>query len=109
MAEKIDLHALARELEFDPDEVEQMAAMFFKSTARALEALEAAVANDDLVAIYKAAHSIKGSAATLHLTRLQAFALEMETAGRNGVRIDYRAAARKLGAMIRAIETEYPL
>lgn len=106
MAEKIDVHSLAQELDFDPDDVRRMASMFFKSTEKALNALESAANSNDYEAVYKAAHSIKGSAGALRLHELYAYALEVEMAGRHNVQIDYISAAEKLANMVRSIDIE---
>lgn len=106
MAEKINLHSLAQQLDFDPDDIRRMAAMFFKSTEKTLGILDDAVRSNDMEAIYKAAHSIKGSAGALQLNELHSYALEIEMAGRHNVRIDYAAAAKKLADMVRSIEIE---
>lgn len=104
MGERIDIRALADELDFDSEEVERLSAMFFKSTAKALDAMAKAIEAQDREAIYKAAHSIKGSAGILRLGTLQSFALEIETAGRTNQSIDYGAALVRLTRMIGAID-----
>lgn len=107
MPDTIDVQALADEFEFTPEEVARIVAMFFRSARKGLDALSNAVALSDLEAIYKAAHSIKGSAGTLHFSELYAYALEVEKAGRNHTPYDYAAAYTKLAGMIKAIEIEY--
>lgn len=106
MAEKIDLHSLAQQFEFDPNDIRRMVDMFFKSTEKTLGLLDDAVRSQDMEAIYKAAHSIKGSAGALRLNELHAYALEVEMAGRHNVQIDYAEAAEKLANMVRSIEIE---
>ena len=104
MAEIINIHALATEFAFEPEDVQRMASMFFKSSARALEALNASIATGDYDGIYRAAHSLKGSAATLRLKTLQSYACEIEIAGREKQAIDYGAACQKLLEMVETIE-----
>jgi len=107
MADKIDVQALADEFEFDSEDVKKIISMFFKSTSKGLDALKKAITAADLDAIYKAAHSIKGSAGTLRLAELHAYALAVEEAGRNNVSLDYAAAYAKLAEMITNIEMSY--
>ena len=104
MAEKIDVQALAVELGFQAEDVRKLASMFFKSSAKALCALDEAVKRGDFEGIYRAAHSIKGSAGIVHLYDLKAFALEVENAGRNREAIDYAAAVKTLQEMVDTVE-----
>ncbi|MCK9372177.1 MAG: Hpt domain-containing protein [Sulfuricurvum sp.] len=107
MPDTIDVQTLADEFDFTPEEVTKIVAMFFKSAKKGLDALSNAIALSDYEALYKAAHSIKGSAGTLHLTELYTYALEVEKAGRNNTPYDYDAAYGKLADMIKAIEIDY--
>lgn len=104
MGERIDTQRLAGELDFERADVERLAAMFFKSTAKAIDTMAEAIEAKDLEAIYKTAHSIKGSAGALRLKELQAFALEIETAGRLNQPMDYDTAFIRLVEMIGAVE-----
>lgn len=107
MVDTINIQALADEFEFEADDVKQMAFMFFKSTAKGLDALQKAVILNDIDAIRKAVHSIKGSAGTLRLQELHEYALEVETNARNNEPYDYSTAYTKLAGMIEEISRRF--
>lgn len=107
MPDTINVQALADEFDFTPEEVAKIVSMFFKSARKGLDGLSSAIALSDRDAISKAAHSIKGSAGTLRLSELHAYALKIEKAGKNAIPYDYAAAYAKLAGMINAIEIDY--
>lgn len=109
MADTINIQTLANEFEFEPEDIKRMASMFFKSTAKGLDALKQAIILNDIEAIRKAAHSIKGSAGTLRLQELHNYALEVETNARNDIPFDYSTAYTKLAGMIEEISMTFPV
>lgn len=107
MADSIDIQALADEFEFEPDDIRKMASMFFISADKGLNMLETAIISNNIEAIFKAAHSIKGSAGTLRLQELHDYALEVETTARKNESYDYTAAYTKLAGMIDEISKRF--
>lgn len=67
----------------DEDILAELLALFRKSATGDLEKIQIAADSDDAEAAGYAAHSIKGAAASLGISRLQELACEMEKAGRD--------------------------
>ena len=66
----------------DEELLAELITLFVDSTAADLEALRQAVVDTNAPGVVRAAHSIKGAAATLGLEAIRDLALAMETNGR---------------------------
>lgn len=103
MAYRLDLEKIAKELEFDLEDVEMLLEVFLESVQESLISLKNAIESKDFEAIFKAAHSIKGSAANLLLKDISELAKEIELAGRKEKEIDYQTKYNELSRMIEDI------
>ncbi|MEZ4594197.1 MAG: Hpt domain-containing protein [Chloroflexota bacterium] len=75
----IDLVELARLVGEDTDDfLVMMAPIFLEDTHKLLDALNIAVQNQDHKAIRQAAHTLKGTSASLGMPRLSQFSRELE-------------------------------
>lgn len=69
----------------DPGILEELLGMFLEQAPERMGRLEAALAAGDSGVLEREAHSLKGTAATLGMSRLQGRAREVERLGREGV------------------------
>ena len=82
----------------DPQFVDELIVTFIAGAEDSLHELEAAASRDDLVALARVAHRLKGASANLHIETLAALTLELETHARAGEARDWRADLEKLRA-----------
>jgi histidine phosphotransfer protein HptB len=80
----------------DEELLEELLVLFKDSSAADYAQLQQAVANGDADAVMRAAHSLKGAAASLGVEGIRQLAYEMETDGRND---SVSVAREKLMAM----------
>lgn len=104
MGYSIDVESIARELDFDVEDVEMLLEAFLESCAELLPQLDKAIQSNDLEEIFKAGHSIKGIASNLLLSDISQIAKEMEGAARDGENIDYKSRYDTLKSLIDSIE-----
>ena len=67
----------------DEELLEELLVLFKDSSASDLELLRQAVANNDAAGVMRAAHSLKGAAASLGIEGIRQLAMVMEADGRN--------------------------
>lgn len=80
----------------DEELLEELLVLFKDSSASDLELLRQATANNDAPGVMRAAHSLKGAAASLGIEGIRHLAMEMENDGRNN---SVAVAKEKLAAM----------
>jgi len=85
----INIEALAKELDFDIEDVCVLIELFIENAQVSLANIEEAIERSDAKTIQNEAHAIKGSAANLMLTDIQDMARAMENAAGNNQRINY--------------------
>ena len=95
---------IAREMEFDPEDVEMLLSMFTENAKESLRQISTAIMEHDLTAIQSAAHAIKGSAANLMLDEISAMAREIEEAAKSGRQLDYLGLYETLDNMIEEMD-----
>jgi two-component system sensor histidine kinase/response regulator len=101
----IDALRLLRQVEGDLDLLQEIASLFLADYPRRLSELKDAVARGDSDAVLFAAHSIKGSVATLAAQPCYEAAKELEEMGGNGDLTGAAAACAALQAEIERLET----
>lgn len=83
--EVIDLATLEQLLDLDDGElglIQEMLQLFRDDTPPRLALIEAAIQQDQPIALSEAAHAVKGAASTMGAPRVRAIAAELEAAGR---------------------------
>lgn len=80
----------------DEELLDELLILFKDSSAADYAQLQQAVANSDAAAVMRAAHSLKGAAASLGIEGIRQLAYEMEADGRNN---SITVASEKLMAM----------
>ena len=103
MSYTVDLQKIADELDFDLEDIEMLMEVFLESTQDSMNELKTAIDNNDADTIFRAAHSIKGSAANLTLMEISDLAKEIEHSAREQKDMDYQASYEKLKLLIDAI------
>ena len=104
MNEKIDLQKIADELDFDLEDITLILEVFLEGAKENLNLLKNAIERDDLEAIFKAAHGIKGGAANLTLNKIVEISKYIESSARNSEYIDYEKSYKSLKILIEDIE-----
>lgn len=79
----MDLKTLAEQVDLEEEEYQEMIELFLQTTSQHLHHLEAAIEKGDSRRVVETAHSIKGSAASLGLTRISGIAKGMEVNARD--------------------------
>ncbi len=102
----IDVEMIAKELEFDIEDLIMLIDMFLDSCESSLTAIEEALNINDFETITKEAHSIKGSAANLKLERVSKFAYMMEAASKNKLELDYELVISKIKEQTKDIKNK---
>lgn len=101
----VDLHwnkAFALEQTAGDEELlEELLTLFRESSAGDYQQLQQGVAQGDAAVVMRAAHSLKGAAASLGIEGIRQLALEMEADGRNN---SVEVARGKLAAMGELLE-----
>ncbi len=100
------LEKIARELEFDIEDVQMLLSMFNENAQESLRALSKAIMHEDFVGIQNAAHAIKGSAANLTLDEISEKAKEIETFAKAAQKHDYLELYRELQTLIEEMNYE---
>ncbi len=85
----INIENLAKELDFDVEDVEILIELFVENAQVSLANIEEAIEGNNIDVIGAEAHAIKGSAANLLLTDIQNMARDMENAARENRKINY--------------------
>ncbi|MGB0684052.1 MAG: PAS domain S-box protein [Magnetovibrionaceae bacterium] len=80
--------------------VHRLVGRFAENLPGRLVSIEAAVEKQDLAALAREAHSLKGVAATLGVTALEELARDLETQARDGMTDDVKLVVERLGATI---------
>lgn len=103
MGYNLDLQQIADELEFDLEDVEMLLEVFLEGAFESLDALKNALDQNDLDGVFRAAHSIKGSAANLTLNDISELAKEIELNAREGASFNYKQKYEELEQLIKSI------
>ncbi|QFR48758.1 Hpt domain-containing protein [Sulfurimonas lithotrophica] len=103
MAYSIDLEAIAKELDFDLEDVEMLVDVFLDSAEEGLVELKDAIAQNDLESIFASSHAIKGSAANIKLDEISSLARNIENSARNNNTMDYEKEYNKLKELVESI------
>jgi two-component system, sensor histidine kinase and response regulator len=74
----------------------EMKAIFLEDAPLQLARIEDGMSRNDAPAVRLSAHSLKGSAASLHAPRLKAAAFALETMGRDGDRANMEEGLRRV-------------
>ena len=77
------LKRMSATLAVDPQDLLEVAAMFFETVAARIDEIAAAGASGDMDALMRAAHGLKGDAANIGFTDISRVARDLETQGRN--------------------------
>jgi len=85
----INIEALAKQLDFDIEDVCVLVELFIENAQVSLANIEEAIEGKNISVIQNEAHAIKGSAANLMLADIQDMARDMENAARNNQKINY--------------------
>jgi len=88
----------------DEELLEELLVLFKDSSAADYAQLQQAVANGDAAAVMRAAHSLKGAAASLGVEGLRQLAYEMENDGRNGSVIVAREKLMAMGELLAQLQ-----
>jgi HPt (histidine-containing phosphotransfer) domain-containing protein len=83
----IDLVNLAKELDFDVEDMRMLLELYLESARKSLENIQESLHRTDYEVIYSEAHSIKGSSANLMLVDIQNIAKELEEYAKNRQKI----------------------
>lgn len=94
----LDLPALHARYPGNPDLVDELEAVFISTTEASLATLNRAIKQGDAETCRKEAHALKGAAASVMASAIQAGAAGIEASLRQG---DFAAAARELAALER--------
>jgi len=87
LGEHLDLSVMDQLLDLDDGELgllKEMFGLFKEDTPGRIHAIEVTLASGDLVDLADVAHSIKGAAGTMGVSRLRSIAAELEGGGRRG-------------------------
>lgn len=103
MTDIINITGIAENIGCEQNDIKRLVSLFFSSAETTLEKYKSGVDANDIDTIYKAAHTLKGSAGTIGLTLLQNYALEVETAARNHENYDFASAYNHFKDMIASI------
>ena len=90
----------------EPDLLSELVTLFLRDTPERLDVLHRALDSRDFETAARAAHSLKGSAANLGATQLQALAADAETSARAGDEATVRASAAALDAEFAAVRRQ---
>jgi HPt (histidine-containing phosphotransfer) domain-containing protein len=83
--ETLDLTRLVEAFDNDVASIAKLLTLARESEKRYIEALRAAIAHEDLVAVARAAHSIKGSASNIGASKVSGVAARIEDSARSSV------------------------
>ncbi|OQX74102.1 MAG: hypothetical protein B6D59_03475 [Campylobacteraceae bacterium 4484_4] len=98
------LEKIARELEFDIEDVQMLLSMFNENAQESLTQISTAIMHHDLPTIQNAAHAIKGSAANLTLSEISEKAKEIEVSAKAGEERDYLELYQQLQSLIEEMD-----
>ena len=102
----IDIEQLAKELDFEVDDVLMLFSVFFETLHKSLEEIFEGIEENDFETIRTRAHSIKGSAANLLLKDISNSAYYMEKSAINHEPIEYKNYALEIKSAVEKIEKE---
>jgi HPt (histidine-containing phosphotransfer) domain-containing protein len=106
----INIENLAKELEFDVEDIEILIELFVENAQVSLANIEEAIEANNIRLIGDEAHAIKGSAANLLLTDIQDMARDMENAARENRKINYLSLFKQIEEQvdrISEVQTSY--
>jgi HPt (histidine-containing phosphotransfer) domain-containing protein len=98
----MNIRFLADDLGLDEKELRSIFALFIETSRSDLAAIKDAVPRDDSTTAARAAHSLKGAAASLGLSGLSDAAREIEEKSRDGRLQETSGAARTLEDLLAA-------
>lgn len=101
-----DLSFILTSVADDRELATEVIGVFLMDIPVQLEALDRAIAGGDAPTAQRAAHSIKGAAATVGAEQLRAIAYEGEILGRDGKLDELKALAGEIRAKFNATEEE---
>jgi len=96
MSYEVSKQALMDKLGFNEEDLIMLFSVFIKSSKDNLERFRIAIEDDDYNTIYICSHSLKGSSGNLMLDDVYALSREVETASKDGIKIDYKSYYDKL-------------
>lgn len=100
----MNIHRMAEDLGLDETEYRSILALFVETSRTDLAAIKDAYPRGDSTAAARAAHSLRGAAASLGLSDLSDAAREIEEKSRDGKLPDTRDAALALEEALTAAE-----
>ena len=100
----MNIEKIAKDLDFEIEDVMMLLEVFLVTSKKSLENIFNAIESEDYETIYKAAHSIKGSAANLLLEDISEQASNIEKNARNKELVNYTKLGTKLESYITKIE-----
>ena len=95
--EMINIDEMAQKMDIDKEDVEMLMGMFMETANENMQALYQAIISKNFDAIRSSAHSMKGSAANLHLDNIYHLAKEIENAATFQKEVDYPFLYNQLG------------
>lgn len=102
----INIKEIAKELDFEEEDVMMLFGVFLESAHENLEKLFEAIEQNDFETIYSRSHSIKGSAANLLLSGIAESAFQMEKSAKNEESMEYKNYALEIKSAVERIEKE---
>ncbi|MGM0623977.1 MAG: Hpt domain-containing protein [Campylobacterota bacterium] len=100
------IEALAKELDFEVEEIGMLMEVFLETARENVQKLNSAVTEKDYETMYSAAHAIKGSASNLLLNDVVKDALYIEKSAREKEDIDYQASIDAIAKALDEIDTK---
>ena len=106
------LTEMTETLGVDPEDVLEVAAMFFDAIDERVQAILEAHDTGDIQELTRFVHGLKGDAANMGFKQISAVARVLETQGRNGAGVDFATQYKSLVAAVaeqrRAIDIDSP-
>jgi two-component system sensor histidine kinase TorS len=104
----MNLKQWAQRLEIEEDELLEIVDLFIKTSLSDLAKLQAAIEEEDIQPVVRAAHSIKGAAGILGLLEIHDAAKKIETAAQTNrleeIEVDLRIIKEKLEMIAEALK-----
>ena len=100
------IEALAKELDFDVEDVELVLEAFLETAEQNIEKLKTAAKAEDFETMHATAHTIKGSASNLLLETIVDNALYVEKSANEKKHIDYSSSISKIEDALEAVKTK---
>jgi len=103
MSYNLDLEKIAKELDFDLEDVEMLLEVYLDTAQDSLAELKKAIEENNLESMFASSHAIKGSASNIKLDKVSELARYIENNARSNNNIDYIQEYKKLKELIEAI------